>query len=159
MIFLGFADDVFDLRWRHKLVMPTLASLPLLMVYLVGAGSTTIIVPKPLRFLLGFDVNLGRQCHFLTLPHILPLGILYYVFMGMLAIFCTNSINILAGINGIEVGQSVVIGGSIVAFNLLELPSSWGSKHAFSLYLLLPFMGVSLALLKHNWWVWSPLYT
>eukprot|EP00731_Ephydatia_muelleri_P009439 Em0005g25a len=137
MIFLGFADDVFDLRWRHKLVMPTLASLPLLMVYLVGAGSTTIIVPKPLRFLLGFDVNLG---------------ILYYVFMGMLAIFCTNSINILAGINGIEVGQSVVIGGSIVAFNLLELPSSWGSKHVFSLYLLLPFMGVSLALLKHNWY-------
>lgn len=79
--------------------------------------------------------------------------------MGMLAIFCTNSINILAGINGIEVGQSVVIGGSIVAFNLLELPSSWGSKHVFSLYLLLPFMGVSLALLKHNWWVGSSLRT
>ena len=59
MIFLGFADDVFDLRWRHKLVMPTLASLPLLMVYLVSAGSTTIIVPKPLRFLLGFDLDLG----------------------------------------------------------------------------------------------------
>lgn len=74
--------------------------------------------------------------------------------MGMLAIFCTNSINILAGINGIEVGQSVVIGASIVVFNLLELPSSWGPKHVFSLYLLLPFMGVSLALLKHNWWVW-----
>lgn len=137
MVFLGFADDVFDLRWRHKLVMPTLASLPLLMVYLVNAGSTTIIVPKPIRFLLGFDLNLG---------------VLYYVFMGMLAIFCTNSINILAGINGIEVGQSVVIGASIVVFNLLELPSAWGPKHVFSLYLLLPFMGVSLALLKHNWY-------
>ena len=32
--------------------------------------------------------------------------------MGLLAVFATNAINILAGINGIEVGQSVVIGGS-----------------------------------------------
>ena len=77
----------------------------------------------------------------------------------MLSIFCTNSINILAGINGIEVGQSVVIGASIVIFNLVELPSSWGSKHVFSLYLLLPFMGVSLALLKHNWWVGPKAHT
>jgi UDP-N-acetylglucosamine--dolichyl-phosphate N-acetylglucosaminephosphotransferase len=35
MILLGFADDVLDLRWRHKLVLPTLASLPLLVVYVV----------------------------------------------------------------------------------------------------------------------------
>ena len=27
----------------------------------------------------------------------------YYVYMGMLAVFCTNAINILAGINGLEV--------------------------------------------------------
>ena len=40
----------------------------------------------------------------------IDLGILYYVYMGMLAIFCTNAINILAGINGLEVGQSVIIG-------------------------------------------------
>lgn len=29
--------------------------------------------------------------------------------MGLLAVFCTNSINIHAGINGLEVGQTVVI--------------------------------------------------
>ena len=71
----------------------------------------------------------------------------------MLAVFCTNAINILAGINGVEVGQSVVIAASILLFNLIELPGSWGSKHLFSLYLLLPFFAVSLALLKHNWCV------
>ena len=59
MIFLGFADDVFDLRWRHKLFLPTIASLPLLMVYYVSGGSTTIIVPIPFRSLLGYDLNLG----------------------------------------------------------------------------------------------------
>jgi len=32
-------------------------------------------------------------------------GVLYYIYMGMLAVFCTNAINILAGINGIEVNQ------------------------------------------------------
>ena len=40
----------------------------------------------------------------------IELGVLYYIYMGMLAIFCTNAINILAGINGLEVGQSVIIG-------------------------------------------------
>lgn len=50
-----------------------------------------------------------------------PVGILYYVYMGMLAVFCTNAINILAGINGIESGQALFISGSIIIFNVLEL--------------------------------------
>lgn len=41
--------------------------------------------------------------------------------MGMLAVFCTNAINILAGINGLEAGQSLVIAASIIAFNIAEL--------------------------------------
>ena len=61
MIFLGFADDVLDLRWRHKVLLPTIASLPLLMVYWVNGGSTIIILPKPVRFLLGFQLNLGEE--------------------------------------------------------------------------------------------------
>ena len=46
---------------------------------------------------------------------------LYYVYMGMLAVFSTNAINIMAGINGIEAGQSLVIALSAIAFNLIEL--------------------------------------
>ena len=60
MIFLGFADDVLNLRWRHKLLLPTIASLPLLMVYLVNGGSTTVILPQPVRFLLGDKLNVGQ---------------------------------------------------------------------------------------------------
>jgi UDP-N-acetylmuramyl pentapeptide phosphotransferase/UDP-N-acetylglucosamine-1-phosphate transferase len=36
-------------------------------------------------------------------------GWIYKLYMGLLAVFCTNSINIHAGLNGLEVGQTVVI--------------------------------------------------
>ena len=45
MCFLGFADNVLDLRWRDKLWLPLCASLPLLVVYAVDGGGTTVIVP------------------------------------------------------------------------------------------------------------------
>lgn len=105
MIFLGFADDVLDLKWRDKLFLPSIASLPLLMVYFATFNSTTIIVPQPLRGIFGYELNLG---------------ILYYVYMGMLAVFCTNAINIYAGINGIEAGQSLVIAIFVLFYNLIE---------------------------------------
>ncbi len=60
MIFLGFADDVLDLKWRHKLLLPTIASLPLLMVYLVTFDLTIIIVPLPFRPLFGYSVDIGE---------------------------------------------------------------------------------------------------
>lgn len=79
------------------------------------------------------------------------LGALYYVYMGMLAVFCTNAINILAGINGLEVGQSLVIAGSILAFNTIELTLGHQIEgHKFSIYLMLPFFAVSFALWKYN---------
>lgn len=29
----GFSDDVLDLPWRYKLVLPTIASIPILVAY------------------------------------------------------------------------------------------------------------------------------
>ena len=141
MCFLGLADDVLDLRWRDRLWLPLAASLPLLMVYAVDGGGTVIILPKLLMPLLGTSYRLGLA---------------YYFFMSSLAIFCTNSINILAGVNGLEVGQSVVIGATVLINNLIQLVR-WpeGPLHdnnLFSLFLVLPFLGVSLALLKLNWY-------
>ncbi|XP_020378996.2 UDP-N-acetylglucosamine--dolichyl-phosphate N-acetylglucosaminephosphotransferase [Rhincodon typus] len=137
MIFLGFADDVLNLQWRHKLLLPTMASLPLLMVYFTNFGNTMIVVPKPFRFLLGLHLDLG---------------ILYYAYMGILAVFCTNAINILAGINGIEAGQSLVIATSIIVFNLIELNGDYKDDHIFSLYFMIPFFFTTLGLLYHNWY-------
>jgi UDP-N-acetylmuramyl pentapeptide phosphotransferase/UDP-N-acetylglucosamine-1-phosphate transferase len=59
MIFLGFADDVLELRWRHKLFLPTTASLPLLMLYFISGGSTTVVLPLPLRPFLGKTLYIG----------------------------------------------------------------------------------------------------
>ena len=56
---LGFLDDVFDIRWRHKLPVPIIASIPLLMVYFSERGNTNVVVPKPLRPLIGSLINLG----------------------------------------------------------------------------------------------------
>jgi len=137
MLLLGFADDVLDLRWRHKLLLPSMASLPVLMVYYVTENRTEIVVPLLLRGILGTSVRLG---------------ILYYVYMGLLAVFATNAINILAGINGLEVGQSLIIAVSVMVFNLTSLSGLSSSYHQFSLYFIMPYIGTTSALLVHNWY-------
>lgn len=111
--------------------------------------------------------------------------------MSMLSTFCTNSINILAGINGVEVSQALVIALSLILNDVLYLPfrpaalllpishylpnhvveavdkigtlsigmhngsRELQDRHLFSLYFMLPLVGVCLGLLKHNWQVLS----
>ncbi|VDD93458.1 unnamed protein product [Enterobius vermicularis] len=140
-VLLGFADDMFDLRWRHKLMFPALASLPVLLVYHVTGASTVIVVPNQLQTILPF----GRA---------LDIGVLYYVYMGMMVIFCTNAINILSGINGLEAGQALVVALSIVVFNIVQLLRLENEKweHSLSLYFMVPFMAVDSVLLHFNWY-------
>ncbi|KAK3944871.1 glycosyl transferase family 4-domain-containing protein [Diplogelasinospora grovesii] len=138
---LGIGDDLFDIRWRHKLFIPAFACIPLLVVYFVDFGVTSIVIPIPLQPYLG---------------ELFDLGSLYYVYMACVAIFSPNSINILAGINGVEVSQSIVV-ALLLAFNdglylLTDYPHPATDSHLFSLYFLLPFLGVSFALLWHNWY-------
>uniref|UniRef100_A0A7S2EE03 UDP-N-acetylglucosamine--dolichyl-phosphate N-acetylglucosaminephosphotransferase n=1 Tax=Ditylum brightwellii TaxID=49249 RepID=A0A7S2EE03_9STRA len=160
MLFLGFTDDVLDWPWRYKLFLPSVASLPLLCCY---EGSTSILVPIQLRFLLmqeGELTMLGRiLCYIVTVDEnangaIVNLGLLYLVYMGMLAVFCTNAINIYAGINGLEAGQSYVIGCAILVHNLIEIGNNSANteNHLFSVMIMLSFVGVTLALLGHNWY-------
>lgn len=73
------------------------------------------------------------------------------VYMGLLAVFCTNAINIFAGINGLEAGQSLVIACSILVHNLIELDGPNHSNHLFSCFLIIPFIAVTLGLLRWNW--------
>lgn len=109
MLFLGFTDDVLEWPWRYKLFLPSVASLPLLCCY---EGSHSVVVPIPLRRYLvqsGELTSFGRfLCHFVVVDEnsdgsIVNLGLFYLLYMGLLAVFCTNAINIYAGINGLEV--------------------------------------------------------
>lgn len=142
MVFLGFADDVLDIRWRVKLILPLFASLPLLVAY---SGGTGVAVPKPLVSALG-------------LPGFLELGPLYKAYMVLLTIFCTNSINILAGVNGLEAGQTFVVACALLLHNLASLSGFAGGVaalrdgHLFSAYLLLPLAAVTMGLLQANWY-------
>mmetsp|Transcript_26011 Transcript_26011/g.33807 ORF Transcript_26011/g.33807 Transcript_26011/m.33807 type:complete len:243 (+) Transcript_26011:239-967(+) len=84
---------------------------------------------------------------------ILELGIFYLVYMSMLSVFCTNAINIYAGINGLEAGQAYVIGCGILYYGLLQiyLQSEDLEQYYFAITLVIPFLGTSLGLLWHNW--------
>lgn len=160
MLFLGFTDDVLDWPWRYKLFLPSVASLPLLCCY---SGSTSIVVPIPLRSLLMqngqvtlFGNLIGKIITIDTNADgaIVNLGILYLLYMGMLAVFCTNAINIYAGINGLEAGQSYVIGCAVLVHNLLEISagSLASDNHLFSVMVMMSFVGVTMGLLRHNWY-------
>ncbi|ONM25979.1 UDP-glcnac-adolichol phosphate glcnac-1-p-transferase [Zea mays] len=76
--------------------------------------------------------------------------------MLLLAVFCTNSINIHAGLNGLEVGQTIVISAAVLIHNVMRIASSTDIEtqqaHEFSIYLVLPFLTISLALLAFNWY-------
>uniref|UniRef100_A0A7S1Y9I8 UDP-N-acetylglucosamine--dolichyl-phosphate N-acetylglucosaminephosphotransferase n=1 Tax=Grammatophora oceanica TaxID=210454 RepID=A0A7S1Y9I8_9STRA len=158
MLFLGFTDDVLDWPWRYKLFLPTVASLPLLCCY---NGPTSIVVPLQLRSLLMVDgkvTMLGNLAGLLITVDsnangaIVNLGIWYFVYMGMLAVFCTNAINIYAGINGLEAGQSYVIACFVLIHNLVEIQAGAPGTHLFATMIMLPFLGVTAGLLRHNWY-------
>ena len=111
--------------------------------------------------------------------------------MALLSTFSTNSINILAGINGSETAQALVIALSVALNDALYLPWRVGfavpvhllgskaelgvggvwragmahgstelvERHLFSLYFMLPLLGVCLGFMYHNWWVYAGLST
>ena len=79
-----------------------MASYPLLVAY---KGLTSVLVPSILKGFVGsFYIDLKS---------------LYYAWMAMFVIWCPNSINIYAGINGLEVGQTIVIGSFILIHNII----------------------------------------
>lgn len=151
---LGIADDLGDLRWRHKFFIPAIASFPLLLNYAIDYGVTFVVLP---RFLVPYIPGNAA---------LIDLSYLYYVYMAALSIFAPNSINILAGVNGIEVGQALVIavlliinsslylirfpGNPVLNNGFTQHPHPATDLHLLSLYLLLPLVGVSLALYSQN---------
>ena len=141
MLYLGIADDLMDLKWRYKVFLPAIATVPILTMYSVSGGVTSVIVPIPLRFLFGTIVDLKG---------------FFYLYMTMMTTFCTNSVNILAGVNGLEAGQTLVISVFMVIHNLFQILFYQDvepvGNHLLSLFLVLPLIGVTSALLKFNWY-------
>lgn len=100
--FLGFVDDVVNLRWRYKLIVPSVTLLPLVSVY-SGNGLS-----------LGFF-------------HLSPLITKLYCLL--FAIFSQNAVNIYAGINGLEVGQSIVACAFLLPIVICKLHLAMNTAH------------------------------
>ncbi|CAI8506636.1 unnamed protein product [Pichia kudriavzevii] len=145
MILLGLMDDLFDIRWRHKFFLPAIASIPLLIVYRHEFNETSILLPK------------FMASYFETSPSF-NLGIFYYFYMAAVSIFCPNSINILAGINGLEVGQTIIITILLLLNDIYYIIGYYNDVqyrpayeiHLFSMCMLIPFLGIACSLFKYN---------
>jgi len=95
---LGFADDMLDLLWRYKLIFPFFIIIPLVSVY---SGHTHVSVIYPFSLIFGNTIELG---------------FLFHIYITLLGIYKTNTINIYAGINGLEVGQSIVAAAGMLLY-------------------------------------------
>lgn len=143
MAFLGFVDDMLDLRWRYKLVLPTIACIPIVMTYTSEVLDERLIPKFALKILFSFGFNS------------VFIGFLFKIYLTMLSVFCTNAINIYAGINGLEVGQTLIITFSLILYNLFEIKNgSYGVQyvegHVISLYILIMFLFIILPLFYFN---------
>ncbi|WWC85792.1 uncharacterized protein L201_000659 [Kwoniella dendrophila CBS 6074] len=170
---LGFIDDLFDIRWRHKLPIPIVAAVPTLLVYYSVGGVTTVVLPKGLG---GWLSGIGLE-RFIMQGNIVDLGPIYYLYLILLPTFTTNSINILAGINGVEVIQALIISLSVLINDLLFLPIwspslltllkienpengrilNWAigevvDRHLMSFYFMAPLFMICAGFLWHNWY-------
>ncbi|MFX1486775.1 MAG: UDP-N-acetylglucosamine--dolichyl-phosphate N-acetylglucosaminephosphotransferase [Promethearchaeota archaeon] len=119
-LLLGFMDDVLNVRWRYKLLIPLVSAIPLIVNY---AGETAISLP-----LFGV-VELGLVYTWLLIP--------------TMTVYMANAINIYAGINLLEVGQSIVLGGAVLLLGVL-------TERLFSVFMMTPFLAASLALAYYN---------
>lgn len=83
---MGLFDDVANLRWRYKAVLPVFAALPF--VVLGPTERTTVSI-------FGGSINLG--------------GAFLLVLVPLMVTIVTNSYNMLGGLNGLEAGSGLII--------------------------------------------------
>lgn len=115
---------MLDLPWRYKLVIPFCIVIPMISNY---QGSTEVVFSFPINLLVDS----------------IELGMLFYLYIILLGIYCTNTINIYAGINGLEVGQSIIAAASLlIIFGIKAYKESeLKDNYYYSIYLLVTFIG------------------
>ncbi|GFE55345.1 N-acetylglucosamine-1-phosphate transferase [Babesia ovis] len=145
MTLLGLIDDMVPTSYFTKVTSPVFASIP---VFMAPNNYTLPSIPAFNSSLLRFEFLFSCA---------------YYVVCVLLTIFFVNAINIHAGINGLEVGQSVIIALSLLVHNCIEIAKSTTlpdakaamemlERHMMSLRFTLPFLSVNAGLLCYNWY-------
>ena len=147
MLLMGFADDVIGLSWGVKIALSGIATVPLVTS---AASGHFVVLPVFLRG--GLVQSIGERL--LPGPHVgasLGLGPLHALILALICVFCTNSINIYAGVNGLESGQTAIISFSVILYALRHMAEAADAdRKAMTLLLQLPFLGVCTALFRLN---------
>jgi len=173
MSILGVLDDLLDLPWRLKITVPL---VPYIIAVLHYEGPTAIKIPGGLRMKLQEFMTEYLQCsprgdfpiqwvnivnHEFKLPMVclrfydkssaVDFGWLFYLYGALVYIFCVNSINIYAGINGLEVGQSIILSIGLLIHTSIRLSQAPTDEFLiWSLGLTALFTAVCLPLYNQN---------
>ncbi|ELP87007.1 glucosaminephosphotransferase, putative [Entamoeba invadens IP1] len=122
---IGVIDDFLDIRWRYKLILSFCASILVVVLY---PGTTVLFGYK--------------------------LSWFYLLCLVCLSVFFANSINMYAGVNGLESGQCLIISAFAMLHNVITLFANVSeSQHTAalaSLQLLIPFFAITLVLFYYN---------
>jgi len=110
MILFGFSDDIFSFEMRYKQVAPAISCIPLLLIFV-----------KKFRLVL-------MKSEFLKYSTI---GAVLYANLVVVNIFSTNSIYYYGGVNGLQVGQCLIISLFIMFHNLLMMQANATSSETF----------------------------
>jgi UDP-N-acetylglucosamine--dolichyl-phosphate N-acetylglucosaminephosphotransferase len=125
--FIGFADDLYEMRWRVKVLTPLLGGVPLAVMRL---GRETISTPFGVLDFAAFG----------------SLGIILFAVVILFAVTASaNGINMFAGLNGQEAGSVL-----IMSLALLFLAFRLGKTIGY--IILIPFIGALVAFLYFNWY-------
>jgi UDP-N-acetylglucosamine--dolichyl-phosphate N-acetylglucosaminephosphotransferase len=124
--FIGLIDDIYEIRWRIKVLTPMLGGVPLAVMSL---GRPTISTPIGI---LNFAL-LGT----------FGLIFFYAIVVPFIVTACANAVNMLAGLNGLEAGSTLIIASALTI-----LSTRTGKTEA--LMLLVPLIGAFIGFLYFN---------
>lgn len=125
--FIGFADDIYEIRWRTKVLTPLLGGVPLAVMRL---GREAITTPFGVLDFTAFGA----------------LGLILFAIILLFAVTASaNGINMFAGVNGQEAG-------SVLIMSLALLFLAFRLEKAIGYIILVPFIGALLAFLCFNWY-------
>jgi UDP-N-acetylglucosamine--dolichyl-phosphate N-acetylglucosaminephosphotransferase len=124
---IGLMDDILKLAQRTKVIVPVLASLPLVMVV---SGDRSMLIP-----FIGY----------------VPLGFLYPLLLVPIGVVAAcNLTNLLAGFNGLEAGMGLIASVSVLVASLLQFVVGGKGSAILGALTLAPLVGSLLAFLRYN---------
>lgn len=126
---IGFLDDILSIKRKNnvglneyqKTILQVLIALGFFYIYMKSGGSTSLVVG-----IFGIDIDMGW---------------LYGIFILLILVGASNSVNITDGLDGLAAGLSVI---AMMAFSLISLVVGFDEIGFFSLILAGSLLGFLL---------------